>query len=129
MKFGFFMVSMFSMFAASLASASTVYQCTTTDKYLAPLTVYVQGTQNIEYATRVEGKLVPRNKLALDEQLETPDGYTGYFARGGCNQNPGVFPHCFAIWTDTLFVTTPMLSGAQYGKAILNTENYDCTLQ
>lgn len=110
------------------AFAASVYRCQPADTDLATLKVYIQGNEEVSFATVVDGKLVPKTTVKLDTNLDTPAGFTGFYGVGGCSQSPGHF-NCFAIWTNTLFVSDSMLSDSERGSVILNTEQYSCQIQ
>lgn len=109
------------------AFAAPSYQCQPEDRNLAVLDVFMKSDTQVSFATIVEGKMVPETVLDRKDSLNPPQGYTAFFAVGGCNQN-GAGPHCFAIWQNTLLVSNGMLNGSMHGAVKLNGEIYRCEM-
>jgi hypothetical protein len=103
------------------------YRCEPADSSLAPLIVNVLSAEQVSFATIVDGKEVPATTLKRDSSRDK-QGYKAFFAVGGCNQN-GNGPHCFAIWQNTLLLSSNISDGrSMKGAAELNGEQYRCEM-
>jgi hypothetical protein len=145
------LVSIVSMLMATVAAmaSETVsipsYRCESIhpELNLAPIVIAIDSEQTVEMGALIIGQTFQPETLMQQDADGTPSNYVRFYANIGC-PTPAATPTtslgtsvtpsprvmtCMVIPLETLMLNQTMLSSSQTSDAILNGENYSCTLQ
>jgi hypothetical protein len=148
------LVSIVSMLVATVAAMASenvslpnaslpTYRCESIhpELNLAPIVIAIENPQSVQMGAILIGQNAQPETLMQQDADGTPANYVRFYANIGCPPptsgigtdgeiitSPRVMT-CMVIRLETLMLNQTMLSGSTASDAILNGENYSCTLQ